>query len=406
MLSPAIAAVPFGTNFWYLQGSEPYEGGNPWTGERPFKAGLNWSTLYSYDPATKLSRNSPWSDTFLGELSSYTTFRFMDWGRTNGASITTWSKRTSPTANQYTVGGTGGATDAGNDSGLAYEWMIDLSNRLGKDPWICVPLTADDTYVAELAKLFRDKLKPNLKLYVELHNEFWLQKGISGTSYNTTSYAISQAQAKNLLSGTETSDFDKAIKFYVWRSAQVWKIFRDQFGTTDYNSRVRAIIAGQNANLGVASRVLGGLDNPTLNPSGIIPYAYAVAPYFGSGVDGNRSLDVVFADLDAAVDKAVDALRQNKEKVTTFGRGLKLVTYEGGQHVNSNAAAVNRSWRMNNIYRWRYLPKVDDYVDLFIHYTHVGAYGDTNAWGALEYTGQSPSSSQKFSAILDYIKNG
>ena len=30
---------------------------------------------------------------------------------------------------------------------VAYEWMIDLCNRTGKDMWITVPHVADDDYV-------------------------------------------------------------------------------------------------------------------------------------------------------------------------------------------------------------------------------------------------------------------
>ena len=69
-----------------------------------------------------VSLAQPFHPLFLQSVQSYTTFRFMDWGNTNGVLVGNWSQRTTPaTAYSYACCG----------SGVAIEEMIRLANTLG-----------------------------------------------------------------------------------------------------------------------------------------------------------------------------------------------------------------------------------------------------------------------------------
>ena len=55
----------------------------------------------------------------------------------------------------------------------AAEHIVELANRLGVNPWICIPHMADEGYIQNLAAMFRDSLNPDLKIYLEYSNETW-----------------------------------------------------------------------------------------------------------------------------------------------------------------------------------------------------------------------------------------
>ena len=387
-----FAKMPIGSNFWYLDNAQPYEGGNPWTGEKPFKAKINWLGAYQYNASTGLSDYNPWSQTFLDEIEWYTCLRFMDWNNCNRSGEWSWTTRTLPTDDQYTVGRTDGSR-----AGMAYEWQIDLCNRIGADIWINVPLKADNGYIWQLATLLRDKLRPDLKVYVELHNEMWLAKPMYGTpGYTgwdgTTRYGRDKANALGL---GGVNDFDKSQRYYTYQSTFLWKMFYWNFGHQAYIDRVRPIIAGQCANADVGRKIKSYLADSTINPYWMWPYAYAVAPYFqqrGSGGDWQQ--------IDAGISFIKDRVVENYYE--WYWAGIKLVAYEGGQHLQgSGMAAINRSPEMNSRYD-SYLRDLGPYFELFNHYAHCGKFSDTQNWGAKEYTGQSIKEAQKYRALYDY----
>ena len=56
---------------------------------------------------------------------------------------------------------------------VPYEDEIKLANATGHGAWINVPYLADDNYVHQMARMFRDNLNPNAPIQVELSNEVW-----------------------------------------------------------------------------------------------------------------------------------------------------------------------------------------------------------------------------------------
>jgi hypothetical protein len=60
-------------------------------------------------------------------------------------------------------------------SGIALEHLIELAITQQADPWINIPVLADDDYVTQLANLLFAKLPSQYSAYIEFSNEIWNQ---------------------------------------------------------------------------------------------------------------------------------------------------------------------------------------------------------------------------------------
>ena len=94
------------------------------------------------------------------------TIRFMDWTNASGNIETDWTDRTSPTDVTFR------RHNASNLS-VPYEVCFDLAERLGANPWICIPPRATDDYVTQYATLAASLLPTGKQLYSEIGNELW-----------------------------------------------------------------------------------------------------------------------------------------------------------------------------------------------------------------------------------------
>ncbi len=99
---------------------------------------------------------------YLERLGIFNVIRFGGWGYVWGNVTEDWSEVVTP--DHFAQAGA---------SGVSPEHMIQLSNRLGADPWIGIPHRANDNYVEELAKLIEARLEPGRKIYIEYSNEVW-----------------------------------------------------------------------------------------------------------------------------------------------------------------------------------------------------------------------------------------
>lgn len=95
---------------------------------------------------------------FLDGLRPFHTLRFMDWIGTNNSKDVEWADRTTPT---YYRGAP------------SFENAIALCNELNANAWVCIPHMASDDYIQKTANLWKENLKPGLKIYVEYSNEIW-----------------------------------------------------------------------------------------------------------------------------------------------------------------------------------------------------------------------------------------
>ncbi len=138
------------------------------------------------DPVHNIQLRMPRTSTtfnrhLLTFLRGFDCIRWMDLMRTNSSPISVWSQRTS--TSYYSQAQT---------TGVAYEYLIQLNNRVRKDAWVNIPHAADNNFIAQFAALLRDQLNPSLKIYVEYSNEVWNRDTLH---FNQYTYARQQGVA-------------------------------------------------------------------------------------------------------------------------------------------------------------------------------------------------------------------
>jgi regulation of enolase protein 1 (concanavalin A-like superfamily) len=372
---PPPASMLLGTNFWNFgwgNGRADY-----------FNSGINWSTV-----------TNPWRQAFLNDISIYRVIRFMDQVPTNSSNVVNWSERTPKTADHYTT--PGGA--------VAYEWQVDLCNRVNADIWITVPhrtiesyeANASNNYFTQLAALLKSQLNSNLNIYLEYSNETWS----GGASFQQGDYAGN----RGVQMGFDSDHYTAKFYFHVYAAMRLHKVFLDAFAGQTH--RIKTVIAGQDGSFWGTQQQMLALDNQTwsqgpksnLNPWNLTPTYYTIANYISTG-DGAATN--VRSAWTTQLNSAANYYQQVKTEVAK--KGMKLVAYEGGQHYTQNAHLFSQNPQSYDMYL-EWLNKVKDYFDLTCHYTHVGTWSSGGAWGAKSSTDQSVSNAHKYRALRDWVQ--
>jgi hypothetical protein len=351
---PLKAGMRVGTNLWGLE----------W--------GI-WNDIFQPNVDFATTAN-PWRQAFLDEVSHYGAIRYMDFQRVNNSTEQHWNERTQkyhPAAQQQK---------------LAYEWMIDLSNRTKTDMWISIPHLADDEYVHQLAALIYSTLSPSLRVYVEWSNETW------NGDFSQTQYAYDRGNAM----GLDTDAWGAAFRYHVYAAVRVWSQFEQVFGKN--SPRLVKVLGGEIDNTWITQHHIDALADRMINPEGITADAYAIAPYFGDGVNWNGPDPV--NQLSQSIKTVMFRVQQQAAVVSKAG--LQLVAYEGGQHVRENADVVNAQPEMYQLYT-SYLDGLAPSMGLFMHYCHNGEWNGDRAWGAEQSVGQPLSQAHKLRALFDWI---
>jgi len=396
-----------GTNFWFT---------GSWTGEVAFAPSTNFTTT-----------TNPWNPVFLEEIEIYSTLRFMDWMTTNWSGLSRWDQRTLKTDGNQTGATNGGSnrqSDGRQTYGIAYEWLIDLCNRNLSDMWICVPhLTVSradqnalvNDYSIKLAILIKhgvdmkavnvlsmgdisdktteeliaaggvktcDPLNPALKVYVEYSNETW------NGMFSQCDYCIDEGVALALAG----NQWYQGWGFQTFGAVRAWEAFGRVYGTE--SDRFVRVIAGQVGWGGgdVCKTQVAAPDVAKVNPKGLKADCWAGAPYMGGeSVSALRS----------SIANCVTMVNNNRQWLT--GKGIKYVSYEGGQHAIQAADAVSSDPAIHDCYM-EYLEAMANVTDgVFAHYAHCGAWGPGGAWGSKRFTGQPLSDAHKCRALVDWV---
>lgn len=349
---------------------------------------------------------------FLERIKTYASYRFMNWGKTNGSLVSNWDQRAKPTDARWST------------KGVPIEVMVQLANLMDADPWICIPHLADDDYVHRAAQLIRDNMEPGRRAYIEYSNEVWN----TAPDFPQTIYALNQGIALGLNTiGNQTDNFVGVLRFYSRRSRQIFEIFEQEFGGAQ---RLHRVMASQAGSAFTVNRILE-FENAAAHTD-----AFAIAPYFGrvvgtgnvlSGADELAffkalGVDGIFTWLatNNHPELPQGSLAANQTMVgntagAVAGWGKELVAYEGGQHfvgaaafvndtdLNNMLFAINRDPRMRGVY----LQYLDNWKaaggDMFMHFVNVEGYGRFGSWGALEYPTQPQANAPKFDALQTWI---
>jgi len=343
-------------------------------------------------------RKNPFHPVFLQRWQGVACLRFMDWMKTNGSPIRTWSDRPKPADATFSA------------RGVAPEVMIDLANRLDADPWFCMPHLADDDYVRRFAQLVKEQLDPERKVYIEYSNEVW------NNMFPQTRF--SWQQAKELGIGPKERPWEGGGKFYARRSVEIFKIWEEVFGGT---GRLIRVLAWQSGNTWWMDRIILP-EQDAYRQADVL----AIAPYLGMNVPRQGKDLTAEAVAGWSVDRALDhleeeslpksirAIRATKEIADKYG--LRLVAYEGGQHMvgvgggeNNETMtrlfhAANAHPRMGQIYEKYYRAWTEAGGDLFCYFSSVGRWSKWGSWGIMRHYDDDPADSPKFLATMRWAK--
>ena len=327
--------------------------------------------------------------TWLAHVSRFRVLRFMDWLSTNhrANAEVAWADR--PTLDKK-------RTDA---EGARWETVVELANTVRRDPWINIPVRANDDYVRNLATLLRDTLDPSLNLHVEYSNELW-----NGTF---DQFAIHRdLAAAEAASPSSVLRFDGANDPNVWtfrrvgkRTKEIADIFASVWGAGALNNRVRIVLAGQMGNSFVVSEGLDVVDRGmNVRPASVF-YALSGAPYIfpsATNDDGADEVPGVTADqiLQGIADGVANAPRSYEYEVhagLAAWYGLKVLAYEGGfDTFGGNNVAAKRQANLDPRIRAHCRRLVDEWhaagFDHFLWFNAGAASYETpfGAWPLLE----------------------
>jgi hypothetical protein len=344
----------------------------------------------------KTFETEPFHPVFLKQWKGFACYRFMDWMHTNGSEIRTWAER--PTLQHATF----------SKRGVALEWMIDLCNRQKADAWFCIPHLADDDFVRRFAQMVKERLDPSRKIYIEYSNEVW------NGQFKQCQYAGEQGVKLGL--GPKERPWEAGWAFTAKRSMEIFAIWEEVFGG---HERFVRVIPTQSANSGVTKGILR--DHEVAKHAD----ALAIAPYMGYSIGRGKtaelgeqmktwSVEQMLADFEkTGFDESLKHMRMNKGLADQHG--LKLIAYEGGQHmvafmrdqatvkaVSATMHACNRHPRMGELYTRYYDEWAKAGGDLFAVFSSIGAYSNHGAWGLAEHYDSKPSDYPKLAATLKW----
>ena len=336
----------------------------------------------------------PFTPELLAFLEPFGLLRMMDWQRTNGSTQVDFAGRV--TLEQHTQSG---------PAGVSLERCVDLANRLGKDVWLCVPHLADDAYVRGMAELVRDRVEPELRVWVEYSNEVW----------NDQFEQAQWAEERGLQLDLSGDPFQARLRFYARRAVEVFAIWEEVFGD-GADERLVRVLAGQCANPWTAETILGWKDAAEHAD------AYAVAPYVGVTLGSPQrhaitlalDSDGLFEALDEDLVEVLTAVRANV--IEAAEHDLPLVAYEAGQHLvgfggvqddatlTARFTAANRDPRMGALYTrllegWRALGGRSVCL-----WSSVETWSKWGSWGLVEYVDTPREAAPKLDAALDFAQ--
>lgn len=298
--------------------------------------------------------------------------------------------------------------------GVAAEHLVDLANRAGLDLWPGIPHAATDDWVRGLAKLLRDRLRPDLRVYIELSDEVWRP----GRPQHAYFRALGAAQVRGAPSGVA------ARRAFARRTAQVWQLFAEVF-EDEADARLIRVVPGFFARPSYAEELLADLGRPDVNRAGLPPDALSVGAWFGGTV-----ADTLVAEgkaKRASVDEVLERLkaslgtREDPRSAETFAgltrahaalarhHGAALIAHAGGPRLvvgagepsplNATLHAANRHPRMADLYA----RALDLWFGVggraFVVHALAAPFNAAGSFGHLEHMLQPVARAPKFRAL-------
>jgi len=337
----------------------------------------------------------PWSQAWLNKLEPFKALRFMDWGHTNSSPLQHWDER--PQTEDYTY----------TPKGIPYEWWPQICNLKQADAWVCIPHAADDNYIRQMARFFRDEMDPNLTIYVEYSNEIW------NWIFEQTHYCHDN--------GDQGVPWPERIVPFVQNALDIWT---DEFAGQE--DRLVRVVGVQLSWQDVSNRIVFNMVPGSFD-------AFSPAAYFGFSEEGIAALETLGTDATAEVvlewaqegmiNQAVPWARSQHESIAQE-LGIPMLFYEGGQHLtpqpfgseqpyNPALVAAQSHPGMYDLYQEWYdsLRTLSTGADptLLMNFSFISpTSGQYGSWGLLtsQFHQDAPyEDAPKYQAVLDNIYN-
>lgn len=334
------------------------------------------------DPIRNISIKTPTHDVssavfhprFLKSLEGFTVLRFMDWNRTNNSVVTSWDQRTRTNDPMQTI-----------ESGVAYEYMIQLCNQLNVNPWLCIPAQADDAYVVSLAMLVKSELKPELAVYLEYSNEVW------NGQFKQSRYCEQQGLRLRL----STKPKIARLRYQSQRSVEIARQFKHVLGE---DRKVIHVLSSQTV-APDSSRELLSWKAAYQHVDALGLGAYFAhetgARFLDSRLSGARLVDEMLTDASRSIQALEGHLQTQKDIAEQYG--VSLAAYEAGQHMtlpgrvrrdhpmHQVIAQVNHDPRMGELYRQLFAVWKQVQGGPLVGFNHISKPKHSGAWGLLSY---------------------
>ena len=357
---------------------------------------------------------------YVRSVRPFNSIRFMPWQNTKDTLLSRWNNRATPHSAFYN-----------HNAGMPVETMVQLANVTNSSPWFSMPHMATDRFMQNFAHTVKKNLKRGQKVYVEYSNEVW------NTMYPATHYAAQQGlklwpRGRLDIKNQYTRALFIGLNYNAKRSKEMCRIFKRNLG-----NRAVCVVSAY----GSAPKM--GEELMTCPLAGGDCYkhfdAYAVAPYFGDYIARieNRNLvkrwsrqgrggmnqlyrEILYGGLaedrykGGAIENAIeDRVKKNVALARKYG--VKLLAYEGGQHllrvdrkhaihdprVYKLFSDANRDPRMGKAYS-KYLHAWHRAGgDMLMHFNGISAMNDRSYFPMLEKAGGR---SAKYNAMIGYLR--
>ena len=315
---------------------------------------------------------------------------------------------------------------SGQTFGYAWEYVALIGNMSNRDLWINIPAEASDEYITELARLLRDRVNPDLNLYLEYSNEVW-NFGFGQYVWNKAAardevcdnYAapfaaepactqISPTSNLNIPDVSANTGGGRPNREEVWarrrharRTKEIGDKFRavfcDAFGYRA-TTRIRPVLSWWAIQPQEYDEMLQWLRAQYGDPSQYI-YGIATTAYFGVGSSIFQNPNATVEEILAAMEADLNGSDNERQRFIDVARAfnIKAMTYESGSatgDVNSqfifenniaNRIRAERSQRNGELSRsnladhWFNLSNGGG--DLFMQFALVSAYNRFGSWG-------------------------
>ncbi|HND53070.1 MAG TPA: hypothetical protein PLV92_11755, partial [Pirellulaceae bacterium] len=339
---------------------------------------------------------SPFHPLFIERLAPFESLRFTQMSSAVPSDIVHWSdSRPVDHARQSTF-----AVDFQN--GVSPEYMIELSNELGANPWFNMPHLAQDDYVRRFAELVRDQLDPHLKVYVEWSNEVWnYAPGFEGHVWARDQAAAEGVRIEEIVARETRRDFAIWSEVFAGQEDRLIRTvggFTAGVGTAGWNEQVLSRMQGEFDALAIA---------PYISPSRDVRATYTAS----------TTVDQVLADTRANMAPVMTQVRMDADTVRRYesllGRDLQLLAYEGGTHLDDGNRPYERAFfeanvdpRMHDLMLDYFRELEGAGLDSYMHFKFTDRHVTqlvNDDFGTLSRMDQPLETAPRYTALLDFI---